>query len=79
MMSLLGLVLVLEVTTFLDGVQYHRHVHEKGLLGPILVPHRKVECGVFLQQSLDLEVSQLLNFFLDLVFLGNVGDRWWLA
>jgi hypothetical protein len=72
-MSLLDLVVVLEVTTLLDGIQYHRHVHEKGLLGPILMPNREVECGVLLQQSLDSEVSQLHNFFLDLVFLRNVG------
>ncbi len=59
-------------------VQYRRHVHEKGLLGHILVPHQKVECGVLFQQSLDLEISQLCNFFLDLVFLGDVGDKQWL-
>jgi hypothetical protein len=52
---------------------------KKGLTGPILVPHRKVECGVLLKRSLDLEVLQLRNFFLDLVFLGDVGDRQWLA
>jgi hypothetical protein len=45
----------------------------KGLTGPILMPHRKVECGVLLARSLDLEVSQLFDFFLDLVFLGDVG------
>ncbi len=77
-MSLLGLVIVIEVTMLLDGVQYHRHVHEKGLSSPILVPHRKVEGCVLLQGSLDFEVSQSGNFFLDLVFLGNVGDRRWL-
>jgi hypothetical protein len=54
-------------------------MHEKGLSSPILVPHRKVEGPVLLQQSLDLEVYQSGNFFLDLVFLGNVGDRWWLT
>ncbi len=56
-MSLLGPVVVLEMTTLLHGVQYHCHMHKKGLLGPILVPHRKVGCGVLLEQSLDLEVS----------------------
>jgi hypothetical protein len=79
-MSLLGPVLVLEMTTLLNDVQYRCHMHEKGLMGPILVPHRKVECGgVLLERSLDLEVSQLRDFFLDLVFLGDVGDRWWLT
>ncbi len=78
-MSLLGPVIVLEMTTFLHGIQYCRHVHEKGLLGPILVSHQKVECGVLFQQSLDLEISQLPDFFLDLVFLGDVRGRRWLA
>ncbi len=54
-------------------------MHEKGLSVPILVPHQKVECGVLFQQSLDLEISQFCDFFLDLVFLGDVGDRRWLA
>jgi hypothetical protein len=54
-------------------------MHKKGLTDPILMPHRKVECGVLLKRSLDLEVSQLHNFFLDLVFLRDVGDRRWLA
>ncbi len=77
-MSLLGPVLVLEMTTLLHGIQYHRHMHEKGLTGPILVPHRKVECGVLLKRSLDLEVLQLRDFFLDLVFHRDVRDRRWL-
>jgi hypothetical protein len=54
-------------------------MHEKGLTGPILVPDWKVECGVLLEKSLDLEVLQLRNFFLDLVFLGDVRDRRWLT
>ncbi len=78
-MSLLGPVVVLEMTTLLHGIQYCRHMHKKGLTGPILVPHQRVECGVLLKRSLDLEVSQLNNFFLDLVFLGDVGDGRWLA
>jgi hypothetical protein len=67
------------MTTLLCGVQYCHHMHKKGLKGPILMPHRKVECGVLLKRILDLEVSQLCDFFLDLVFLGDVGDRQWLA
>jgi hypothetical protein len=78
-MSLFCLLLVLEVIMLLDGIKYRCHVHKKGLSGPILVPQRKVECGVLLQQSLDLEVSQLRDFFLNLFFLGNVGDRRWLT
>ncbi len=78
-MSLLGPVVVLEMTTLLHDVQYRRHMHEKGLMGPILMLHRKVECGVFFERSLDLEVLQLCDFFLELVFLGDVGDRRWLA
>ncbi len=78
-MSLLGPVVSLEMTMLLHGIQYRRHVHEKGLSGPILVTHRKVECGVVFQRSLDLEISQLRNFFLDLVFLGDLGDRRWLV
>ncbi len=78
-MSLLGPVVVLEMTTLLHDAQYPHHMHEKGLTGPILVPHRKVECGVLLERSLDFEVLQLCDFFLDLVFLGDVGDRRWLA
>jgi hypothetical protein len=54
-------------------------MHKKGLTGPILVPHQKAECGVLLERSLDLEVLQLCDFFLDLVFLGDVGDRRWLT
>jgi hypothetical protein len=61
------------------GVHHTRHMHKKGLTGPILMPHQKVEFGVFLERSLDLEVSQLRAFFLDLIFLGDVGDRRWLA
>ncbi len=78
-MSFLGLVVVLEVTMLLDGVQYCRYMHEKVFLSTILVPHRKVEGRILLQRSLDLEVSQSGNFFLDLVFLGNVVDRRWLT
>ncbi len=37
------------------------------------MPHRKVEYGVLLKRSLDLKVLQLCNFFLDFVFLGDVG------
>ncbi len=42
------------------------------------VPHRKVKRGVLLKRSLVLEVLKLHNFFLDLVFLWDVGDRRWL-
>ncbi len=60
------------MTTLLHGIQYRHHMHKKGLTGPILMPHQKVECGVLLEISLDLEVSQLCDFFLDLVFLRDV-------
>jgi hypothetical protein len=78
-MSLLGPVIVLEMTTLLHGIQYLCQMHKKGLTGPIFMPLRKVECGVLLEISLDLEVLQLRHFFLDLVFLGDVEGRQWLA
>jgi hypothetical protein len=53
-------------------------MHEECFLGPILVPHQEVEVGVFLESSLDFEVSQLCNLFLDLILVENVGDRRWL-
>jgi hypothetical protein len=53
-------------------------MHEKGFSSPILVPHQKVEGRVLLKRSLDLEVSQFGNFFLDLILIGNVRDRRWL-
>ncbi len=48
---------VMKVTKFLNGVRYRRYVHEKGLTGPILLPHRKVESGVLLERHLYLKLT----------------------
>ncbi len=57
--SLLSLLVVLEMTMFLDGIQYRHHMHQKRFLGPVVVPHRKVEGGVLFKRHLDLEASHL--------------------
>jgi hypothetical protein len=43
------------------------------------MPHGKVEGGVLLERCLDLEVSHLGDFFLDLILNVHVGDRRWLT
>jgi hypothetical protein len=48
---------------------------KKKFFGPVIVPHRKVEGGVLLKGSLDLEVSHLGDFFLDLILNGHIGGR----
>jgi hypothetical protein len=48
-------------------------------LGPILVPHWKVEGGIFLDGGLNLKVSQFCNLFFDLILCRHVGDRRWLT
>jgi hypothetical protein len=72
-------VVVLDVTTFLDGIQYCRHMHQNSFFGLVIVPHGKVEGGVLLKQSLDLEVSHLGDFFLGLILNRHVGDRRWIT
>jgi hypothetical protein len=67
------------MTTFLDGIQYCHHMHQKCFLGPVIVPHWKVEGGVLLKRRLDLEVSHCGDFFLDFILNGHVGDRQWLT
>ncbi len=72
---LLGLVVVFEVTMLLDCIQYRRHMHQEGFPGPVLVPHRKVESGIYLDSGLDFKVSQFCNLFLDLILRRHIGDR----
>jgi hypothetical protein len=38
------------------------------------MPHRKFEGDILLKRSLDLDVSQLGDLFLDLILIGHVGD-----
>ncbi len=52
-------------------------MHEESFAGPVSVPHQKVERGVLLDRSLDLEISQIGNFILNLVLRRYVGDRRW--
>ncbi len=54
------------------------HAWEK-LLCLIFAPHQKVEGRILFKKSLDLEVLHFPDFFLDLIFLRYVGDRWWLT
>ncbi len=74
-MLFLSLLAVIEVTTFLDCIEYCCNVHKKSFAGPVFMPHWKVEGGVLLDRSLDLEVSQLGNFILNFVLHRYVGDR----
>jgi hypothetical protein len=53
-------------------------MHEECFLCPVLVPHQKVEGGVFLESSLDFKASPFCNLFLDLILGRHVGDRRWL-
>ncbi len=75
-MVLCSLLVVVEMTTFLDCIEYWSNVHEESFVGPIFAPHLKIEHCILLDCSLDLEVSQLDNFILNFVLRRHIGDRW---
>jgi hypothetical protein len=74
-----SLLLVIEMTTFLDCIKYRSNVHKESFAGPVFVPHLKVERRILLNCSLDLKVSQLHNFILNFVLCRYVGERWQLT
>ncbi len=78
-MVLRSLLLVVEMTTFLDRIEYRSNVHEESFAGPVFLPHLKIEHRILLDRSLDLEVSQLDNFILNFVLRRYIGDRWQLT
>jgi hypothetical protein len=71
-----SLLVVIEMTTFLDCIEYHSNVHKEIFAGPVFAPHLKVEHHVLLNHSLDLEVSQFHNFILNFVLRRYIEGRW---
>jgi hypothetical protein len=75
----MGFIVGHEMTTFLDSIQGCGHMHLHGFLGPGIIPQRKVESGVLVNQCLKLNILHLEDFFLDLILLGHIGNRRWLT
>ena len=78
-MVLCSLLAVIEMTTFLDRIEYRSNVHEESFAGPVFAPHLKIVHRILLDRSLDLEVSRLDNFILNFILRRHVGDRWQLT
>ncbi len=75
-MVLCSLLVVVEMTTFLDCIKYRSNVHENSFAGSVFTPHLKIEHHILLDRSLDLKVSQLDSFILNFVLRRQVGDKW---